>query len=83
MMIAEEAGSSHGPSSATNISQKFMLQQELTKTSAATPAVMGEMMGKIKQKQMKPRELPWSSFPMQKAQLSMPLSSHMATGFFY
>ncbi len=31
----------------------------LTKMFAATQAVMGEMMEKTKQKQMKPRELPW------------------------
>jgi hypothetical protein len=29
------------------------------KTSAATPAVIGEMMGKTKQELMRPRKLPW------------------------
>ena len=31
--------------------------RHFTKTSAATPAVMGEVIGKTKQQQMKPREL--------------------------
>ncbi len=33
--------------------------RHFTKTSTATLAVMGEVMGKTKQEQMKPRELAW------------------------
>ena len=49
-LLQERGGSSHCPVVAVDTS---------TKTFAATPAVIGEMMGKTRQGLIRPRKLPW------------------------